>query len=237
LGPTTQGPIIQLQVVLTLTFFREANFAQNLGGGPSSDSCKKFLTGDPYYSTIYPNSRTPSSLAWVQRTHAGLRPNPHISWPLATTILQCAASLAAGRYDRPCGPNESLFLLITREANNSRPNYTAPSCPNSRTPSSLAWVQRTQAGLRPNPHISWPSATTILQCAASLAPGSYNRPCGPIGSLFLLITRGADNSRPNFTAPSCPTEQLSYSFISRVDFRTLSEGGAHRGFGSKLGPN
>ena len=43
--------------------------------------------------------------------------------------------------------------------------------------------------------------------------------------LFLLITRGADNSRTDYTAPSWPTEQLSYSFISRVDFRTLSEGG------------
>ena len=39
------------------------------------------------------------------------------------------------------------------------------------------------------------------------------------------LTRGADNSRPDYTAPSCPTEQLSYSFISRVDFCTLSEGG------------
>ena len=27
------------------------------------------------YSTIYPTPRTPSSLAWVQRTQAGLRPN------------------------------------------------------------------------------------------------------------------------------------------------------------------
>ena len=42
---------------------------------------------------------------------------------------------------------------------------------------------------------------------------------------FLLLTRGADNSRPNYTAPSCPTEQWSYSFLSRVDFRTLLEGG------------
>ena len=27
--------------------------------------------------------------------------------------------------------------------------------------------------------------------------------------LFLLLTRGDDNSRPDYTAPSCPTEQLS----------------------------
>ena len=104
--------------------------------------------------------------------------------------------------------------------------YYSTIYPNSRTPSSLAWVQRTQAGLRPNPHVSWPSATTILQCAASLATGGYNRPCGPIKSLFLLITRGANNSGPDYTAPSCPTEQLTYSFISRVDFHTLLEGGA-----------
>ena len=26
----------------------------------------------------------------VQRAQAGLRPNPHVSWPLATTILRCA---------------------------------------------------------------------------------------------------------------------------------------------------
>ena len=41
-----------------------------------------------YYSTIYPNSRDLGT------------PNQ---------ILQCAASLAAGSYDRPCGPTESLF--------------------------------------------------------------------------------------------------------------------------------
>ena len=34
-------------------------------------------------------------------SHTGLRPNQ---------ILQCAASLAAGSNDRPCGPIESLFL-------------------------------------------------------------------------------------------------------------------------------
>ena len=29
--------------------------------------------------------------------------------------------------------------------------------------------------------------------------------------LFLLLTRGAENSRPNYTALSCPTEQLSWT--------------------------
>ena len=28
--------------------------------------------------------------------------------------------------------------------------------------------------------------------------------------LFLLFTRGADSSSLDYTAPSCPTEQLSY---------------------------
>ena len=42
---------------------------------------------------------------------------PHGSWPLglrpsAIAILQCAASLATGGYDRPCGPSENIFLLI-----------------------------------------------------------------------------------------------------------------------------
>ena len=66
-------------------------------------------------STIYPHSWSPSSLALVQRTQAGLRPTPHISWPLgvrpsAKLVPQCAASLAPGGYDQPCGPIESLFL-------------------------------------------------------------------------------------------------------------------------------
>ena len=75
-------------------------------------------TATVWDSTIYPNFQSPSSLAWVQRTQAGLRPNPHIGWPTglrpsAKVILQCAASLAAGGYDQPCGPIKSLFLLET----------------------------------------------------------------------------------------------------------------------------
>ena len=69
-----------------------------------------------YYSTIYPNFWSPSSLAWVQRTQACLRPNPHIGWPSglrpsAKRILHWAASLAAAGYNRPCGPIKSLFIL------------------------------------------------------------------------------------------------------------------------------
>ena len=59
---------------------------------------------------------------------------PHVGWPSglrpsAIIILQCAASLAAGGYDRPCGPIESLFLLIPARCLIVRPDYTAPSCP------------------------------------------------------------------------------------------------------------
>ena len=41
---------------------------------------------------------------------------PHVGWlsglrPSPNRILQCAALLAAGGYDRPCGPIKSLFLL------------------------------------------------------------------------------------------------------------------------------
>ena len=85
--------------VSTFRFFVVEIFVLKVYKSPSTSADEA-----PYYSTIYPNSRTPSSLAWVQRTQAGLRPNPHVSWTSATTILQCAASLAAGGYDRPCGP-------------------------------------------------------------------------------------------------------------------------------------
>ena len=110
------------------------------------------------------------------------------------------------------------------------PLYYSTIYPTPRTPSSLAWVQRTQAGLRPNPHVSWPSglrpsAITILQCAASLAAGGYDRPCKPIESLFLSSPARCLIVRPDYTAPSWPTEQLSYTFISKVDFSTLSDGG------------
>ena len=105
-------------------------------------------TATVWDSTIYPNSRSPSSLAWVQRTQAGLRPNPHVSWPSglrpsAKSILQCAASLAAGGYDRPCGPIKSLFLLSPARILDGRARLysselsysycmTVPSCPNNK---------------------------------------------------------------------------------------------------------
>ena len=75
-----------------------------------------FPTATVWDSTIYPNSRSPSSVVLVQRMRAGLCPNPHIGWPSglrpsAITILQCAASLAACGYDQSCMPIESIFWL------------------------------------------------------------------------------------------------------------------------------
>ena len=79
---------------------------------------------------------TPPSIltlvTWVQRTQAGLRPSPHIGWPpglrpSAIKILTHPASLAAGGYVRPFGPNESLILLKPTCILDSRPHYTAPS--------------------------------------------------------------------------------------------------------------
>ena len=33
--------------------------------------------------------------------------------------------------------------------------------------------------------------------------------------LFLLLTRGANNSRPDYTAPRCPTELLRFSEVAK----------------------
>ena len=67
----------------------------------------------------------------------------------------------------------------------------------------------------------------MLRSPSLLQESTPPRLTGPsaLQGLFLLLTRGAVNLRPDYTAPSCPTEQLSYSFFSRVDFGTLSEGG------------
>jgi hypothetical protein len=84
-----------------------------VGPDYTAPSCPTATVWD---STIYPNSWSPSSLAWVQRMQPGLRPNLHVGWPLdlrpsAITILQYAASLAAGGYDWPCRPIKILFWL------------------------------------------------------------------------------------------------------------------------------
>ena len=65
------------------------------------------------------------------------------------------------------------------------------------------------------PHVGWPSglrpsAIIILQCAASLAAGGYNRPCGPIESLFLLSPARILDGRARLYS-----SELSYSCIDR----------------------
>ena len=106
---------------------------------------------------LYP---TPPSIltlvTWVQRTQAGLRPSPHVSWPLglrplAIKILTLPALLAAGAYIRLFGPNESLIVLKPTRILDSMPHYTALSCPTALfpTPPSIltlvTWIQRMQA--------------------------------------------------------------------------------------------
>ena len=145
---------------------------------------------------------------------------PKTSWKLTGNFLLVATQTTP--------PPPKVYKSTSTSADEAL--YYSTIYPTPRTPSSLACVQRTQAGLQPNPKVIWPlglqpSAITILQCAASLAAGGYDRPCGPIESLFILSPARCLIVRPDYTAPSCPTEQLSYSFISRVDFRTLSEGG------------
>ena len=74
-----------------------------------------FITVGPWQMKLY---TTPPSIltlvTWVPQSRLAFGQTPHVGWPsglrpLAITILQCAASLAAGGYDRPCGPIESLF--------------------------------------------------------------------------------------------------------------------------------
>ena len=53
----------------------------------------------------------------------------------------------------------------------------------------VTWEPQSKLAFGQTPHVGWPSglrpsAITILQCAASLAAGGYNRPCGPIKILF-----------------------------------------------------
>ena len=80
--------------------------------------------------------------------------------PSAIKILTLLAVLAAGGYVWPFGPNESLILLKTTHIFDSRPHYTALSCPAAlySTPPSiltlLTWIQRVQAGLWPSPHVT-----------------------------------------------------------------------------------
>ena len=74
----------------------------------------------------------------------------------------------------------------------------------------VTWVQRTQASPSANSaRMLWPSR--IIQCAASLAPGGYDRPCGPIKSLFLLSPARILDGRAQLY--SC---ELSYSYCMGI---------------------
>ena len=72
-------------------------------------------------------------VTWVPQSRLAFGQTPGVGWPLglrplAITILQCAASLAAGGYDRPWGPIKSLFLLscliVRPNADSSDFSYT-----------------------------------------------------------------------------------------------------------------
>ena len=87
-----------------------------LAGGPLQKEIKKKRKKGPWLMKLY---TTPTSIltlvTWVQ-SRLPFEQTPHVGWPsglqpLAITILQCTASLAAGGYDRPCGKIKSLFLL------------------------------------------------------------------------------------------------------------------------------
>ena len=55
-------------------------------------------------------------------------------------------------------------------------------------------------------------SSRVLRTPSVLQESIPPRLTGPsaLQGLFLLLTRGADNSRPDYTALSGPTEQLSY---------------------------
>ena len=74
--------------------------------------------------------------------------------------------------------------------------------PTPPTPSSLTWVPQSRLAFGHHCRVSWPSglwplAITILQCATSLTPGGYNRPCWLIKSFY----HGPDVSRAMVITP------------------------------------
>ena len=90
---------------------------------------------------------------------------------------------------------QGLFLLLTQEADSSRPDYTAPSCPNSCDLGTAEY-----SGVAP------PLTLGVLRTLFVQQESTPQRLTGPsaLQGLFLLLSRGADNSRPNYTAPCCP---------------------------------
>ena len=83
-----------------------------------------------FFSTIYPSP--PSILAlvtWVPQSKLPAQAGRCASGPRPNQMLQCAASLAAGGYNRPCRPIESLFQQSPARCLIVRRLPTAPSCP------------------------------------------------------------------------------------------------------------
>ena len=79
------------------------------------------------YSLIYPTPCIPSSLTWIPQSRLAFGHHHKVGWPaghwpLAITILQCAALLAAGGQDRPSGPIDYGSLLYNKAFSHS------PSC-------------------------------------------------------------------------------------------------------------
>ena len=76
----------------------------------------------------------------------------------------------------------------------------------------VTWVPQSRLAFGQTPHVGRPSglrpsAITILQCAALLAAGGYDRPCGRIKSLFLLSP-----ARCLIVRPHANSSELSYSY-------------------------
>ena len=107
-------PHIWAQIIKT--FFSKLEFLFSvLGSMESKNICKlrhklKNAKNLPELTWSWQNK------PWCTAELAGLWPSPHGGWlsvsvPRPNWILQCAALLAAGSYDRPCRPIKSLFLL------------------------------------------------------------------------------------------------------------------------------
>ena len=75
-------------------------------------------------------------------------------------------------------------------------------------------------------HVGWksglrPSVITILQCAASLVTGGYNRPRGPIKSLFparcLIVRPYANSSELSYSADVMNISSCNFHFVLQED--------------------
>ena len=77
---------------------------------------------------------------------------------------------------------------------------------NSRIPSSLAWVQHTQAGSWPNPHIGWPSGLWPLSKPIRTVCSLAFRWRLQLRVFFCWVQAASLIEGPDYTAPSCPTK-------------------------------